>query len=62
MLHALEVGRARNTDSPPISDEDRDMLWTSIGELQKVNQKLMSDLRTASAKHDREMEETNSEE
>ncbi|EJW86401.1 viral A-type inclusion protein repeat containing protein, partial [Wuchereria bancrofti] len=62
LLHASEVERARNTDSPPMNDEDRDVLWNSIGEMQKVNQKLMSDLRTANANRERAVEETKSEE
>ncbi|KAK6104821.1 hypothetical protein QQG55_17780 [Brugia pahangi] len=62
LLHASEVERARNTDSPPMNDEDRDVLWNSIGEMQKVNQKLMSDLRTANANRDRAVEEAKSEE
>ncbi|KAL3995620.1 hypothetical protein ACH3XW_26595 [Acanthocheilonema viteae] len=62
LLHAAEVERARNTDSPPMNDEDRNMLWNSIGEMQKVNQKLMSDLRSANANHDRAVEEAKSEE
>uniref|UniRef100_A0A0R3RZU7 TPR_MLP1_2 domain-containing protein n=1 Tax=Elaeophora elaphi TaxID=1147741 RepID=A0A0R3RZU7_9BILA len=62
LLHASEVERARNTDSPPMNDEDRDMLWNSIGEMQKINQKLMSDLRSANANRDRAVEEAKSEE
>lgn len=62
MLHASEVERAHNADSPPMSDEDRDMLWNSIGEMQKVNQKLMSDLRSANANRDRAVEEAKNEE
>ncbi|EJD73977.1 viral A-type inclusion protein repeat containing protein [Loa loa] len=62
LLHASEVERARNTDSPPMNDEDRDVLWNSIGEMQKVNQKLMSDLRTINANRDRAVEEAKSEE
>lgn len=62
MLHASEVDRARNTDSPPMNDEDRNVLWNSIGEMQKVNQKLMSDLRTVNANRDRAVEEAKSEE
>ncbi|VDO37697.1 unnamed protein product [Brugia timori] len=45
-----------------MNDEDRDVLWNSIGEMQKVNQKLMSDLRTANANRDRAVEEAKSEE
>ncbi|VDK40100.1 unnamed protein product, partial [Gongylonema pulchrum] len=62
LLHALEVGRARDTNSPPLSDEDRDILWVSIGELQKVNQQLMSDLRSANANRNREIEEASKKE
>ncbi|VDP27465.1 unnamed protein product [Onchocerca flexuosa] len=62
LLLASEVEKARNTDSPPMNSEDVDMLWNSIGEMQKVNQKLMSDLRTANANHDRAVEEAKSEE
>ncbi|KAM3718204.1 Nucleoprotein TPR [Dirofilaria immitis] len=62
LLHASEIEKARNTDSPPMNDEDRDILWNSIGEMQKVNQKLMSDLRTANANRDRALEEAKSEE
>lgn len=62
MLHAAEVEKVRNTDSPPMNDEDRDMLWNSIGEMQKVNQKLMSDLRTVNANRERAVEEAKSEE
>uniref|UniRef100_A0A915Q1E2 Nucleoprotein TPR/MLP1 domain-containing protein n=1 Tax=Setaria digitata TaxID=48799 RepID=A0A915Q1E2_9BILA len=60
LLHASEIDKARNTDSPPMNDEDRDILWNSIGEMQKVNQKLMSDLRTANANRDRAVEEAKS--
>lgn len=62
LLHAAEVNKAwsaRDSDSPPISDEDRDMLWSSIGELQKVNQKLMSDLRSVKANHQQIIQEAN---
>lgn len=45
-----------------MSDEDCDMLWNSIGEMQKVNQKLMSDLRSANANRDRAVEEAKNEE
>ncbi|VDK82623.1 unnamed protein product [Litomosoides sigmodontis] len=62
LLHASEVERARSADSPPMSDEDRDILWNSIGEMQKVNQKLMSDLRSANANRDRAVEEAKNEE
>lgn len=63
LLHAIEVNNAssnRETDSPPMSEEDRDILWSSIGELQKVNQKLMSDLNSVKANSQRILEEANS--
>lgn len=59
LLQALEVEKPRDTDSPPMSAEDRDMLWSSIGELQRVNQKLMSDLHTAKANHAEKVKEAN---
>ncbi|VDN03913.1 unnamed protein product [Thelazia callipaeda] len=57
LLHVLEIGKANATDEPPMDEKDREILWTSIAELQRINQKLMSDLRTASANHDRAVEE-----
>ncbi|VDK43065.1 unnamed protein product [Anisakis simplex] len=62
LLHAYEVNRAsmgRDTDSPPMSEQDRDVLWSSIGELQKVNQKLLSDLRAVRANNQKAIEEAN---
>uniref|UniRef100_A0A0M3ILC4 Nucleoprotein TPR n=1 Tax=Ascaris lumbricoides TaxID=6252 RepID=A0A0M3ILC4_ASCLU len=62
LLHAYEVNRltlGRDTDSPPMSEEDRDVLWASIGELQKVNQKLMSDLRAAQANNQKAVDDAN---
>uniref|UniRef100_A0A915B058 Nucleoprotein TPR n=1 Tax=Parascaris univalens TaxID=6257 RepID=A0A915B058_PARUN len=62
LLHAYEVNKltlGRDTDSPPMSEEDRDVLWASIGELQKVNQKLMSDLRAAQANNQKAIDDAN---
>lgn len=42
-----------------MSEEDRDVLWASIGELQKVNQKLMSDLRAAQANNQKAVDDAN---
>ncbi|MFH4984259.1 hypothetical protein AB6A40_010968 [Gnathostoma spinigerum] len=65
LLHAYEVGRMmndRDADSPPMSDEDKDILWSSIGELQKTNQKLMAALRRAETDKDKAIADANSHE
>ncbi|VDM37820.1 unnamed protein product [Toxocara canis] len=62
LLHAYEVSKvsmSRDTDSPPMSEEDRDVLWSSIGELQRVNQKLMSELRAAQANNQKAIDDAN---
>lgn len=62
LLHTIEIDKVsgRDADSPPISAEDRDILWSSIGQLQQANQKLMSDLRETKINQDKMVQEANS--
>lgn len=55
----METGKTAHDTAALENAEDGDLLWTSIGDLQRVNQKLMSDLRTAIANRDKEMEQAN---
>uniref|UniRef100_A0A0N5AU60 TMF_TATA_bd domain-containing protein n=1 Tax=Syphacia muris TaxID=451379 RepID=A0A0N5AU60_9BILA len=52
LLYVSEVNKIfeeGDVDSFSVSDEDRNILWASISQLQDVNQKLMSDLSTIKA-------------